>query len=408
MHAPVSRQPDYILIYDEIAKEGLDILGKRNVLDGVTPDTATGLMCRSEKIFPVKYKKLKAIARSGTGIDNVDMGQATAAGIPVFFAPGENANSVYEYVFHALGAYARKMKETWAFRLHLAAMAKEKTLSDDEVWALIKKAKKDRVGFELKGKKLAVIGLGNIGKMVAEGGLDRGMQVAGWDPNLPDESWDAVDTGVTRALTLQELLEWADVVSIHIPLTAKTRGYIGAKEIAWMRDGTILVNYARSGLCDYDAVLAALDSDRLAQYIADLTDTTPLKVLLHPKVMWTEHVGAGTKESEVRCSVAAATYLGNFLQFGTVVNAANFPKLEDKPEADILTRICVVNKDVPDMIASITHVLGKAQVSIASFVNKSNDIIGYDVADLRVHVDPALVEEIRRLPGVINAHALTF
>lgn len=406
MHAAVSTKPNHVLVYDVIANEGLDILRKSNILDGVTPETATAIICRSEKIYPDKYENLRAIARSGTGIDNVDVGQATKAGIPVFYAPGENANSVYEYVFHALGAYARRMHESWAFRLRIAAM--EKKPDDKTLWSLIKAEKKNRVGFELKGKKLAVIGLGNIGRMVAEGGLDRSMEVAGWDPDLPDDAWDAIETRVTRALSLQELLEWADIVSIHIPLTAKTKNYIGANEIAQMRDNTILVNYARSGLCDNDAVIAGLDSGKLAQYLTDLTDETPLKVLMHPKVMWTEHVGAGTKESEIRCSIAAAKYLDDFLQFGIVVNAANFPKLEDKPEAEILTRICVVHEDAPNMIASIASVLGQADVNIANFVNKSNGVTGYDVVDLKAPLQAVLEDSIRALTGVINVRVLSF
>lgn len=406
MHSSRNPSSHRVAVMDAIAEQGLAILRKKNDVSNTFDASAiTAIICRSAKIEPSQYPNLVAIARAGAGTNTINVAQATKRGIPVFNTPGENANSVYELVWAVAGEHARKLRDSRAFRARLEAMGQKP--EEAELWNLIKAEKGKRVGSELSGKTLGVIGLGYIGRLIARGGLDRNMTVFGCDPFLPENAWLEID-GSVRKTNLSELLRRSDFVSLHIPLSDSTTRFIGSKEVALMRKGAVLINYARGRLVDDEAVIAALDAGHLGQYLTDLTDPPSLKLVLHPKVQWTEHTGAGTVESEDRCAVSAATYLDNFLRFGIVENSVNFPRLDDQPDDSVRTRICVVNEDMPNMISSITQVLGNAGLNITGLVNKSNGTIGYDVVDLQIPVDAALVQIIRNLPGVINTRTLSF
>ncbi len=381
---------------NNIAREGLGLFDRRYVVDPDAPDP-DAIVVRSSPVDTEQYPSLLAVARAGAGVNNITVDKATAAGICVFNTPGANANAVAELVFIMLGLAARNIHQGLSFCQGLRG------LDEAEVSRRVEERKSAFRGFELAGKTLAVLGLGKIGVRVANRGIVQGMRVMGFDPSPALENIHALSPQVTLARNLADVLRTADILSLHLPLNPKTRGLVNAGFLASLPAGAVLVNYARGPIVDNDAVLAALASGALGSYITDF----PAPALLdHPKVLVTPHLGASTEESEEQCAAMAVGELKDYLELGTVSRSVNFPTAESLPAGNVHTRLIMINRDVPGMIGFASQIIGAHGINIASYLNESNGVIGYNIIDLESPLPPALVAEIEAHGDVIRTRLI--
>jgi len=363
-------------------------------------DSPEAILVRSAQVDTDAFPSIQCIARAGAGVNNITIDKATEKGVCVFNTPGANANAVAELVFIMLGISARKIHQSLEFTQALAKEIDDKVISEK-----VEKGKASFSGFELMGKTLGVIGLGKIGVLVANAGVDRGMNVIGYDPFPMIANVHYLSGKVELAHKLEDVLRSADVISVHVPLSDQTRNLIGAKQLEMAKSGVVLMNYARKGIYDDTAVLEAVTSGKVGAYITDF----PSKQLLgKEKVICTPHLGASTAESEENCAVMAVKQVRNYLEYGIVVNSVNFPAIESFPQASTRTRLVVINKDVPKMIASVTDVLGKAGLNIQSLTNGSNGKVGYNIIDLEQDLPAALEKELSGIENVIRVRVLRF
>ena len=391
--------PFKIKTLNNISQQGLKLFGDNYAVAGdmSSPDA---VLVRSAIVDTDEIPSMLAIARAGAGVNNISIDKATEKGVCVFNTPGANANAVAELVFIMLGIAARKIHKSLEFSQALSGEADDKAISEK-----VEKGKANFSGFELQGKTLAVIGLGKIGVLVSNAGLQHGMKVIGYDPFPTVANVHLLNPRVDIAHKLDDVISQADVISVHVPLSDKTRHLISEAQLKQAKNGVILMNYARKGIYDDAAVVAALDSGKVSHYINDF----PSKALLgRPNVICTPHLGASTAESEENCAVMAVNQLRNYLEFGIVANSVNFPIIEVYPEDSTRTRVVVINKDVPNMIAQITQVIGKAGLNIVSFTNASNGKIGYNIIDLDKDLPEPLVETIKGIDNVVKVRVLRF
>jgi D-3-phosphoglycerate dehydrogenase / 2-oxoglutarate reductase len=384
---------------NNISAQGLKLFGDNYAVAG---DTASpdAVLVRSAIVDTDEIPSMLAIARAGAGVNNISIDKATEKGVCVFNTPGANANAVAELVFIMLGIHARKIHKSLEFSQALGAEADDKAISEK-----VEKGKANFSGFELQGKTLGVIGLGKIGVLVSNAGLQHGMNVIGYDPFPTVANVHLLNPRVEIAHKLDDVIARSDVLTVHVPLSDKTRNLIGEAQLKKAKNGVILMNYARKGIYDDSAIVAALDSGKVAAYINDF----PSKALLgRPNVICTPHLGASTAESEENCAVMAVNQLRNYLEYGIVANSVNFPIIEMYPEASTQTRLVVINKDVPNMIAQITQVIGNAGLNIVSFTNASNGKIGYNIIDLDKDLPEPLVESIKAIGNVVRVRVLRF
>jgi len=376
---------------------GIDISASGEPTVGML-DHCDGIVVRSAKVDTDLFPRLIAVARAGAGYNNITVDKATAKGICVFNTPGANANAVAELVFTMIGYNARRISHAMDFVRMLKG-------TDAEINTMVEEGKSQFSGFELMGKTLGVIGLGKIGLLVANAGVRRGMRVIGYEAHPTAENMNLLDTRVQVAKNIEEVICAADILSVHVPLSGKTKNLIGAPQISLMKIGCVLVNYARSGIYNDDAVLTALATGKVSAYITDFPSTA---LIGNIRVDCTPHLGASTAEAETNCAVMAVNELSDYLNFGTIANSVNFPALEMPLAQHIRTRIAVVNRDVPNMIAAISGVFGNAIINIHDFRNASNGTLGYNLIDTAANVADELVEKIRQIPNVMRVRAIRF
>jgi len=379
-----------------IAREGLDLLSDQyEVFDDVgTPD---GILVRSSKVDTDLYSGLLAVARAGSGVNNITVDKATGKGICVFNTPGANANAVVDLVFPMIGVWMRNIYKGIDFCQSLT------NIDPSLVGREVEKQKAAFRGVEIAGKNLSVVGLGQIGVRLANGGVYRHMKVKGFDPTPALENIHQLlpDVQVTRSLA--QTLADADVVSLHLPLSPGTQDLVDHKFLKMMKKGSVLVNYARGPIVNEEAVIEALDTDHLQGYITDFP--TP-KAIVHPKVLATPHLGASTSESEENCAIMAVNELSGYLEYGNVVHSVNFPNVESIPSAKVKTRLIMINRDVPGMIAYASKIISSHGINIASYLNESNGNIGYNIIDLESSITEELVREIEANSDVIRTRII--
>ncbi len=260
-------------------------------------------------------------------------------------------------------------------------------------------------GFELAGKTLGVLGLGKTGVRVANGGITRQMKVTGFDPSPALENIHQLSPEVSLARNWREVVEKANILTLHMPYTNKLRGFINADVLRRLPDGAILVNYARGPLVDESALIDALNSRRLAGYI---TDFPTAAMLNHPGIIASPHLGASTEESEEQCACMAVQELRSYLEYGTVVNSVNFPTVELIPSDEVQTRLIMINRDIPGMIGFASQKIGAHGININSYLNESNGAIGYNIIDLESLIPDAVVREISGHKDVIRTRTIIF
>ncbi len=381
-----------------IAPEGLEQLGAQYQV-AAEENKPHGILVRSSKIDIDDYPSLLAVARAGAGVNNITVDKATEKGICVFNTPGANANAVVDLVFPMIGVWLRNIYRGIQFCESL------KEMDPSEVGSEVEGRKAAFRGVEIAGKNLGVVGLGQIGVRLANGGVHRHMHVRGFDPNpsLNNIHQLLPDVHVTRSL--KETIGTADVVSLHIPLSPGTTKMVDEKFIAAIKKGAILVNYARGPIVDEAAVLAALDSGHLKCYI---TDFPTAENIVHPKVLTTPHLGASTSESEEKCATMAVDELSAYLEYGNIVHSVNFPNIASIPARNTQYRLIVINRDVPGMIAFASNIISKNDINIGSYLNESNGHVGYNIIDLEAEISSDVVAEIEANEDVIRTRVIPF
>ncbi len=332
-----------------------------------------------------------AVARAGAGTNNVPVAALSQRGVPVFNAPGANANAVKELVLAALFLAARNVCQAWGYVRSLEG-------DDHAIEEAVEKGKKKFVGHELPGRTLGVVGLGAIGVEVANAALGLGMNVLGYDPQITVQRAWQLSSGVGQALSLDDLFSRCNVVSVHVPLNDHTRRLVNSTRLRLMPDGGAILNFARAQIVDEQAVLAELDTGRLAAYVCDF----PTKAIKnHPKVVALPHLGASTGEAEENCAVMVAETLRDFLENGNVRHSVNFPEAV-LPRAG-RARLVIANANVPNMVGQISTALAEAKLNIADLLNKSRGDIAYTLLDTDARMPAEVVDRIRAIDGVLSA-----
>ncbi len=391
-------KPYRLLKKNVIAKEGLDLLGKPFTISEKEEDPQ-GILVRSARVNTDNYPSLLAVSRAGAGVNNISVDKATGSGICVFNTPGANANAVVDLVFPMVGVWQRNIYSGIKFCESL------RDTNGDDVDGEVERRKSAFRGSEIAGKTLAVIGLGQIGVRLANGGIHRYMKVKGFDPKPGLANIHMLLPEVELVHSLDEAIGKADIVSLHVPLIDRTRNLVNTEFLGRMKKGALLVNYARGPIVDENAVLEALDSGRLRGYIADFPSEALIK---HEKVLLTPHLGASTSESEENCAMMAVRSISSYLCYGNITNSVNFPNVEVIPSDSVRTRLIVINRDVPGMIAFITNVLGDQQINIDSYKNESNGAIGYNIIDTESEVSKDIVKQIESNEDVIRIRIISF
>ncbi|MBC8538673.1 phosphoglycerate dehydrogenase [Christensenellaceae bacterium NSJ-63] len=354
-----------------------------------------GYLVRSANCHELELTdRLLAFARAGAGVNNIPIDKCTEKGIVVFNSPGANANAVKELVLCGLLMASRNV---------LAGVAWAKTLigAEGDTMKLVEKGKSQFVGPELMGKTLGVIGLGAIGVLVANAAASIGMNVIGYDPYVSVESAWHLSRAVHRAVNLDDLLSSSDYITVHIPLMDKTRDFISSPEIDKMKDGVILLNFARNGIVRSSSLLEALDSGKIAQYV---TDFPTADILGHEKTICIPHLGASTPESEENCAMMAAAQLRDYIEFGSIKNSVNMPACVLSEPAHY--RLTVIHKNLPTMVNQMTSLIAKEDINIEEMVNKSRGEIAYTVFDLSSAPSEEIMQAFGAIDGVLRVREI--
>ena len=337
---------------------------------------------------------LKAVGRAGAGVNNIPVARMSERGIPVFNTPGANANAVKELVIAGLVLGCRRLCPAWEFARGLKG-------SDAEISQAIESGKKQFAGYELPGRTLGVVGLGAIGRLVANTGVALGMRVMGFDPGLTVEGAWQLSASVRQARSLDELLAGSDFVSLHVPLMDSTRKLIDSSRLGTMKKGAILLNFAREAIVDDHAVVQALDAGKLDAYVCDFPTSVTQH---HPRCVALPHLGASTSEAEENCAVMVVDQIRDFLEHGNVRHAVNFPDVH-VPRGTPHRLVCA-NRNVPAMIGQISDVFGRAGVNIHDMVNMSRGEVAYTIVDLDTPVSDETVTQIAAIEGVLMARRI--
>lgn len=356
-----------------------------------------GILVRSAKLHDYSFPDtLWGIARAGAGTNNIPVAECAQKGIVVFNTPGANANGVKELVLAALLLASRDLVGGVEWVKAQAATP------DTDVAAAVEKGKSAFVGPELYRKTLGVIGLGAIGALVANAALSLGMEVYGYDPFLSVDTALRLDRHVHVVKDVAELYRVSDYVTIHVPYTPDTRHTINADTIAQMKDGVRVVNLARGELVDDGAMMAALESGKVARYVTDFPNNT---ITLAPNVVPIPHLGASTPESEDNCAIMAAQQLRDFLENGNIKNSVNFPNVE--MERSGVQRLCIIHRNIPAMLANITAQLSGDGVNVENMTNKSRGDFAYTLVDVGSQVEESVIDDIRAIDGIIRVRVIS-
>ncbi len=380
-----------ILTLNKIAACGLDRLGGNYTITDDAAADVDGIILRSYKMHDMELPpSLKAVARAGAGVNNIPIDKCTEKGIVVFNTPGANANAVKELVLAGMLLASRDI---------IGGNAWANTLTGDDVAKQVEKGKSNFAGIEIKGKTLGIIGLGAIGILVANAAIRLGMDVIGYDPYLSVTNALKLDRHVKCVNDPKLVYADADFVTIHVPLMDSTRDTIDAEAIAEMKDGVIILNFARDGLVNVDAVKEGIASGKIRKYVVDFPDETTVN---QPGMIAIPHLGASTEESEDNCAKMASEEIKDFLENGNITNSVNFPNCQ-LPN-DKVGRITILHRNVPNMIAKYTDIL--KTVNISDLVNKSKGGYAYAILNTDHPVTPEMVAALEALDEVIRVRVI--
>ncbi len=382
-----------ILVLNNVALVGLRRFPPEQytvVKEAADPDA---IVVRSQDLHRHEFgPSLRAVGRAGAGVNNIPVAALSKRGIPVFNAPGANANAVKELVLAGMLIAARNLAPALDF---------VRQLKDEDLESRVEDGKKQFAGLELPGHTLGVVGLGKIGSLVADAAIRLGMNVQGYDPHITVEAAWSLPSQVKRAASIDELIKTSHFVTLHVPLGEKTRHLINGRNIEHFRHGAVLLNFSREGIVAEDAVAKGLKSHGLKWYVTDFP-TGPL--LGHPGVIALPHLGASTREAEDNCAIMVVDQVREYLEQGTLQNAVNFPDAAMPREAPF--RLAIANANVPDMLSSISHALGRRKINIHNMLNKSRGEMAYTLVDADSPVPSDVIKELGGLNGVLSVRYL--
>ena len=387
-----------IRTYNQISVKGLERFPRQSYEVGSDIGTPHAFLLRSQKLQGVEVpKSLLAAARAGAGTNNVPIADYSKLGVVVFNTPGANANAVKELVMAGMLLATRGILQGMAYVNTLTDMTDAAAMA-----ALLEKEKSRFAGGEIKGKTLGIVGLGAIGSMVADMALGMGMKVVGFDPALSiDAAW-RLSNEVTRMENLQALLARSDYVSLHVPAMDATHHLINDAALAGMKNGAVLLNFARETIVDSAAVLRSLNAGRLGKYVSDFPEPT---MLGHANVIAMPHIGASTKESEENCAVMAANQLMDYLESGNIQNAVNYPNIS-MGRAHGTSRITFSNDNVSGVLGHVLSVLADKKVNVIDMINKSRGELAFNIIDVEARPGDEVVSAIAAVEHVIRVRVI--
>src|SRR5512145_268689 len=378
-----------ILTLNSISMRGLERLPRDRYEVASEIGHPDAILLRSADMHAMDIpRSVLAVARAGAGTNNVPVARLSRRGVPVFNAPGANANAVKELVLAGLFLSARNICQAWGYVRSLEG-------DDHAIEEAVEKGKKKFVGHELPGRTLGVVGLGAIGVEVANAALGLGMKVLGYDPQITVQRAWQLSSGVEQAVSLDDLFARCDFVTVHVPLTDHTRGLVNASRIKLMRRGGVVLNFARAQIVDERAVLDGLDSGHLSAYICDFPTNA---VRSHPRVVALPHLGASTGEAEENCAIMVADTLRDYLENGNLRNSVNFPEAVLPRVGG--NRVAIANDNVPNMVGQISTCLADAKLNIADLLNKSRGDLAYTIIDTDGPISADVLAKLRSIPGV--------
>lgn len=380
-----------VKLFNKISNAGLSLLKPEAYTCSEDFENYDAIMVRSAKLHDLEFpKNLKCIARAGAGVNNIPLDKCTENGIVVFNTPGANANAVKELVLCALLLSSRNI-------VGGANWVKTLAGNGDKIGAMAEKGKSNFAGPEIAGKTLGVIGLGAIGVRVANAALALGMEVIGYDPYLSVNAALQIQRGVRYTADLNEIFANSDYITVHVPLMDSTRGIVSREGIAMMKDGVRILNFARDGLCDEDAVIEGLESGKIACYCCDFASE---RMLAQPNALCLPHLGASTPESEDNCARMAAEEMMEYLEKGTIRNSVNFPNLKVPREADI--RICIMHRNIPNLIAKLSTVLSDRGINIENMGSRPRGEVAYTIMETNDKLSDETKAALQAVEGVIS------
>jgi len=384
-----------VLVLNQISANGLSRLPAECYQVGKDFQAPAAVLVRSADMHAMTIpQSVRAIGRAGAGTNNIPVKAMSARGVPVFNAPGANANAVKELVIAGMLMAARNLVPALRF---VAALDP----ADADMDRKVEDGKKSFAGFELAGQTLGVIGLGKIGCLVADAAIKLGMNVLGHDPEITvDAAW-SLPSQVRRAVSVNEVLKNAQFVTLHVPLLEATRNLVNDANVGLMRDGAVLLNFSREGIVAEGAVVEALDAGRLGRYVCDFPSPA---INTHGKVIALPHLGASTREAEENCAIMVVDQLRDYIEHGNVVNAVNFPQVTMARESAY--RVAIANANVPNMLGQISTAMAKAGLNIHNMVNKSRGEMAYTLVDVDSPVGEGALADIGSIGGVLSVRYL--
>lgn len=379
-----------ILTLNNISVVGLERLPRDKYEVASEIQHPDAILVRSHNMHDMDIPaSVKAIGRAGAGVNNIPVDKMSKRGIPVFNAPGANANAVKELVVAGMLLAARNICQAWDYTRQVEG-------EDKELHKQVEAGKKKYVGFELPGRTLGVIGLGAIGVQVANAATALGMKVIGYDPDITVQSAWKMSSDVEQATGIDDLLSQVDFVTFHVPLVDATRHMINAERLQLMKAGVVILNFARQGIVDDEAVLEALEAGKVYAYVCDFPSN---RLKSHPRVITLPHLGASTREAEDNCAVMVAEQIRDYLENGNIHNSVNFPEVQMRRNGGY--RIAVVNENVPNMLGQISTALADSGLNIIDMLNKSKGDLAYTLVDVDSEVGDECIERIRGIQGVL-------
>jgi D-3-phosphoglycerate dehydrogenase len=384
-----------ILTLNNISVAGLERLPRERYEVASEMQHPDAILVRSFNMHEMDIPaSVKAIGRAGAGVNNIPVDRMSKRGVPVFNAPGANANAVKELVVAGMLIAARNLVQGWNFARGLSG-------DDAEISKQVEAGKKTFAGMELPGRTLGVIGLGAIGVQVANAAHALGMKVIGYDPDITVQSAWQMSSDVEQASGIDDLLSQVDFVTFHVPLVDATRHMINAERLRTMKDNVVLLNFSRNGIIDDEAVVHALDDGKVYAYVCDF----PSNLLKdHPRVVTLPHLGASTKEAEDNCAIMVADEIRDYLENGNVRNSVNFPKVYMKRYEGY--RLAIVNENVPNMLGQISTTLAASGFNIVDMINKSRGDLAYTLVDVDRQITQDCINKISATAGVLAVRAL--
>ena len=384
-----------ILKLNNIAPEGLSVFenGDYHLGDEVTSPDA--ILLRSFNMHEMDIpESVQAIGRAGSGVNNIPIDKLSELAIPVFNAPGANANAVKELALAAILIAARNIHRAMDYIHNLK--------SSDNLKSDIESAKKQYVGYELPNKTLGIIGLGSIGVKVANAGYDLGMKVLGFDPMITLDNAINLVPGVKKYNDLNEVLKNVDILTIHIPYKNETKDFISENEINLMKNSATIINLSREEIVNTDAIIKALENKKLNTYVTDFPNDS---LIGNPDVLLLPHLGASTKEAETNCAVMVANSIKSYLESGDIINSVNFPDVS--LVNDTKHRLTITNLNKPNIVGQFTSLLGKENININDLSHKNYKNIGYTILNLDKSISHKVIEQIEQIDGVIKTNIIS-